>query len=79
MANKTSSSARKPLSLRTELLVAAATVVGPVMALCALSFVLLSAGSSRFQNAAEEARVESKNSTALIRELGKVQGSAGSR
>jgi len=64
---------RPPLSLGAELLVAALTVVVPVLGLCALSFVLLSAGSSRFQEAAEEGWLESEASTALLREIGKVE------
>jgi diguanylate cyclase (GGDEF)-like protein/PAS domain S-box-containing protein len=55
--------------LRSELLVAAAMVVGPVLALIALTFVLLSAGSSRLEGVTEEARLESAASAALLRDV----------
>lgn len=48
---------------------AGATVVGPLLALCALSVVLLSAASSRFEGATEESRLESTASTALLRDV----------
>ena len=59
--------------MRSELLVTTAMVVGPVLALCALSFVLLSAGSSRVEGATQEARLESAASAALLRDLASVE------
>jgi hypothetical protein len=55
--------------LRSELLAAAAMVIGPVLALLALTFVLLSAGSSRLEGVTEEARLESAASAALLRDV----------